>query len=90
MSASRREGSSTLGRPTLTIRPRIRATGVSAGSGSRIRASSLPAGVVSNEIVQHHDRLPTFLAAAGESGIVEKLKAGHAIGDTTYKVHIDG
>jgi arylsulfatase len=50
----------------------------------------IPAGVVSNEIVQHHDWLPTFLAAAGEPDIVEKLKAGHRIGDTTYKVHIDG
>ena len=26
----------------------------------------IAAGVVSNEIVQHHDWLPTFLAAAGE------------------------
>jgi arylsulfatase len=50
----------------------------------------IPAGVVSNEIIQHHDWLPTFLAAAGETDIVEKLKAGHTIGDTTYKVHIDG
>ena len=50
----------------------------------------IPAGVVSNEIVQHHDWLPTFLAAAGDPDIVEKLKAGHTIGDTTYKVHIDG
>jgi arylsulfatase A-like enzyme len=47
-------------------------------------------GIVSNEIVQHHDWLPTFLAAAGEEDIVEKLKAGHMIGETTYKVHIDG
>jgi arylsulfatase A-like enzyme len=52
--------------------------------------SRIPAGVVSNEIVQHHDWLPTFLAAAGDPDIVDKLKAGHAIGDTTYKVHIDG
>jgi arylsulfatase A-like enzyme len=50
----------------------------------------IPAGVVSNEIVSHHDWLPTFLAVAGEPDIVEKLKAGHTIGDTTYKVHIDG
>jgi arylsulfatase len=50
----------------------------------------IPAGVVSNEIVQHHDWLPTFLAAAGEPGIAEKLKAGHAAGDRTYRVHIDG
>ena len=50
----------------------------------------IPAGVVSNEIVQHHDWLPTFLAAAGEPDINEKLKKGHKIGGTTYKVHIDG
>ena len=50
----------------------------------------IPAGVVSNEIVQHHDWLPTFLAAAGEPEIVTKLKQGHTIGDRTYHVHIDG
>jgi arylsulfatase A-like enzyme len=50
----------------------------------------IPAGVVSNEIVQHHDWLPTFLAAAGEPDIVEKLKAGHKAGDKEFKVHIDG
>ena len=36
----------------------------------------IPAGVVSNEIVQHHDWLPTFLAMAGEPDIVEKLQEG--------------
>ncbi len=51
---------------------------------------NIPAGVVSNEIVQHHDWLPTFLAAAGEPDIVEKLKEGHTAGDKTFKVHIDG
>ena len=50
----------------------------------------IPAGVVSNEIIQHHDWLPTFLAAAGEPDIVEKLKQGHEVGDKTFKVHIDG
>ncbi|MGV0801672.1 arylsulfatase, partial [Mycolicibacterium elephantis] len=50
----------------------------------------VPAGGVSNEIVQHHDWLPTFLAAAGEPDVVEKLKQGHTIGDQTYRVHIDG
>lgn len=50
----------------------------------------IPAGVVSNEIVQHHDWLPTLLAAAGDPDVVEKLKKGHQAGDTTYKVHIDG
>jgi arylsulfatase len=50
----------------------------------------IPAGVVSNEIIQHHDWLPTFLAAAGEPNIVDKLKQGHTAGEKTYKVHIDG
>jgi arylsulfatase len=50
----------------------------------------IPAGVVSNDIVQHHDWLPTFLAMAGEPDIVEKCKKGHKAGDKTFKVHIDG
>ena len=50
----------------------------------------IPAGVVSNEIVQHHDWLPTFLAAAGETDIVEKCKRGHKVGVKHFKVHIDG
>jgi len=36
-------------------------------------------GEVSNEIVQHHDWLPTFLAMAGDANIVEKLKKGYII-----------
>ena len=50
----------------------------------------IPAGVVSNEIIQHHDWLPTFLAVAGDTTTVEELKQGKTIGDRTYKVHIDG
>jgi arylsulfatase len=34
------------------------------------------AGSVSNDIVQHHDWLPTFLAIAGAPDVVEKLKKG--------------
>jgi arylsulfatase A-like enzyme len=52
--------------------------------------SRISAGIVSNEIVQHHDWLPTLLAAAGDPDVVDKLKSGHPIGDRTYKVHIDG
>jgi arylsulfatase len=36
------------------------------------------------------DWLPTFLAAAGEPAIVEKLKKGHRAGNKTFKVHLDG
>jgi arylsulfatase A-like enzyme len=50
----------------------------------------IAAGSVSNEIVQHHDWLPTFLAAAGEPDIAEKLRGGHTAGEKTFKVHIDG
>ncbi|MGW5513435.1 arylsulfatase [Nocardia africana] len=50
----------------------------------------IPARSVSNDIVQHHDWLPTLLAAAGEPDVVDKLKQGHTVGDKTFKVHIDG
>jgi arylsulfatase A-like enzyme len=50
----------------------------------------IPAGAVSNEIIQHHDWLPTFLAAAGEPNIVEKCKKGYKAGAKNFKVHIDG
>lgn len=47
-------------------------------------------GRVSNEIVSHLDWIPTFLAAAGEPNIVEKLKKGHEAAGKTFKVHLDG
>ena len=50
----------------------------------------IEADVVSNEIVSHHDWLPTFLAMAGEPDIGEKLKQGHQVGDKTFRVHVDG
>jgi arylsulfatase A-like enzyme len=50
----------------------------------------IPAGSISNEIVQHHDWLPTFCAIAGDADIPKKLLTGHKAGDKTFKVHIDG
>jgi len=50
----------------------------------------IKAAAVSNQIVQHNDWLPTFLAAAGEPSIKEKLLAGHAAAGKTFKVHLDG
>jgi arylsulfatase len=50
----------------------------------------IAAGSVSNEIVQHHDWLPTFLAMAGDPNIVEECKKGHTAAGKTFKVHIDG
>jgi arylsulfatase A-like enzyme len=52
----------------------------------------IKAGSVSNPIVSHMDWLPTFLAAAGEPDIKEKLLTGYknkAMG-RDYKVHLDG
>jgi arylsulfatase len=50
----------------------------------------IKAGTISNEIVQHHDWMPTFLAMAGEPDIVEKVKKGYQAIGRTYKNHIDG
>jgi hypothetical protein len=50
----------------------------------------VPAGEVENGIISGLDWFPTFLAAAGNPNIVAELKQGKQIGDTTYKVHLDG
>ncbi len=50
----------------------------------------IPAGVITNDIVQHHDWLPTFLAMAGEPDINQKLKQGYGAGGRKFKVHVDG
>jgi len=47
-------------------------------------------GQVSNEIISMEDWLPTFLAAAGDPKITEKLVKGHKAGKMKYKVHLDG
>ena len=43
-----------------------------------------------NEIVHHMDWLPTFLAAAGEPDVKEKLLKGHKAAGRNFKVHLDG
>ena len=50
----------------------------------------VPAGKVENGIISGLDWFPTFVAAAGNPNIVEELKKGKKLGDTTYKVHLDG
>ena len=47
-------------------------------------------GSVSNEIMHHMDWLPTFLAAAGDDGVKDKLLEGHQVGGKTFRVHLDG
>ncbi len=48
------------------------------------------AGTWSNEIMHHMDWLPTFLAAAGEPDVKEKLLKGHSAIGRNFKVHLDG
>ena len=52
--------------------------------------AQIKAGTVLNGIVSLQDMLPTFLAAAGEPDVAEKLLEGHTIGSKTFKVHLDG
>ncbi len=50
----------------------------------------VPADSVQNGIFSGMDWLPTFVAAAGNPNITEELLKGKAIGDRTYKNHLDG
>jgi arylsulfatase len=47
-------------------------------------------GTVENGVVAHLDWMPTLLAAAGVPDVKEQLLKGIKVGDTTYKVHLDG
>ena len=47
-------------------------------------------GTVSNQIVSHLDWAPTLAAIGGDPDVADKLLAGYQIGETTYKVHLDG
>jgi len=50
----------------------------------------IPAGSSSNGIQSHEDLYVTLAAAAGQTKIKEELLEGKKLGDTTYKVHLDG
>jgi arylsulfatase len=47
-------------------------------------------GQVSNAIFSGEDWMPTFLAAAGEPDVKEKLLKGHSANGKNFKVHLDG
>ena len=50
----------------------------------------VPAGKIENGVMSGLDWFPTFVAAAGNPNISEELRKGKQVGDTTYKVHLDG
>jgi arylsulfatase A-like enzyme len=47
-------------------------------------------GSISNQIVGHHDWLPTLVSMAGDPDVNQKLLKGHKVGSATYKIHLDG
>ena len=47
-------------------------------------------GSISNEIVAHHDWLPTFAAIGGDPDVNSKYAKGVKGAGLTYKVHLDG
>ena len=49
-----------------------------------------PRAQVLNGIVSHNDWFVTLLAAAGDTDVADRLKAGTDLTGTTYKVHLDG
>ena len=50
----------------------------------------IPAGQVLNGIVSHADWFVTLLAAAGDTDVAERLRAGTDLAGATYRVHLDG
>ena len=51
---------------------------------------NIPAGKTENGIMSGLDFFPTFVAAAGDPNIADELLKGKKLGDSTYKVHLDG
>ena len=47
-------------------------------------------GTINNNIGAHEDMLTTLLAAAGDTTVKDDLLKGRKVGDTTFKVHLDG
>jgi len=43
-----------------------------------------------NDIFGSHDWFPTLLAAAGDTGVKDRLLQGWKLEDRTYRVHLDG
>jgi arylsulfatase A-like enzyme len=50
----------------------------------------IQAGTISNEMFSGLDWFPTLLAAAGDTTITERLLKSAKVGESTYKVHLDG
>jgi arylsulfatase A-like enzyme len=47
-------------------------------------------GTINNEICAHEDMMTTLLAAAGDASAKDDLLKGKTVGNTNFKVHLDG
>ena len=47
-------------------------------------------GTVYNAVMAHEDWMPTFIAAAGDPDVTQKLLAGFTTGGKTFRNHLDG
>jgi len=47
-------------------------------------------GTIINDMGAHEDMIPTLLAAVGDTTVKKDLLKGKKVGDTTFKVHLDG
>ncbi|WP_271113311.1 arylsulfatase [Paracoccus aerodenitrificans] len=50
----------------------------------------IPAGVSTGEFMTMEDWMPTLLSFLGDKTLKEDLLEGKQVGDTTYRVHLDG
>jgi arylsulfatase A-like enzyme len=50
----------------------------------------LKPGTVHNEVMAAEDWMPTLVAAAGNPDVKQKLLKGYAVGNKTFKNHLDG
>ena len=50
----------------------------------------IKAGTIVNDVCAHEDFIPTFAAAAGETGLVDRLRTGSTLNGKSFKVHLDG
>jgi arylsulfatase len=50
----------------------------------------IPSGKIQNGVMSGLDWFPTFVSIAGDPNIAKELLQGKELGETTYKVHLDG
>ncbi|SHL97127.1 sulfatase-like hydrolase/transferase [Roseibium suaedae] len=50
----------------------------------------IPAGTTTGELMTMEDWIPTIMSQLGQPDLKKELLEGRKIGDTTYKVHLDG